>query len=226
MKDNKVAVDRLEKEKVDLTAKVKDLPEENAKLLQRLVTIDARVAELAVEQCALQQKLDHVSKILLTMPANFTHGTTAELFLHGENQFDDFSKLVGKSGIVIHTDPSLEITLPHKFKEIFKVLAAEPKYGNTLLGEINEKANAILLAHHVPKDSAYPTEGAVLHVTVTFTNPSDAPVPDGASVPAGDFVPADASVSDGASVSCDAPVPGGTTITCMLKLKNETMAPM
>ena len=203
MKDNTATNAKLELEKKTVAEKVKTLSEEKAaKLFERLVMIDARVAELAIEQLSLQQKLEHVSKILLVMPEKITPGTTAELFLHGENMFDDVSKLFGKNGIVLHTNPSLEIALPHTFDKIFEVLAAEPKYYNTLLMEINKEADAILHVCGIPKESAYSTEGAVLHVAVTFPNPSDDSVPS------------------------DAPVPGGTTITCMLKLKNETMAPM
>jgi hypothetical protein len=176
MKDNTATMAKLELERITIAEKVKDLPKEKAaKLLQRLVTIDERIAELAVEQCFLQQNLDHVSKLLLAIPAELTPGTTAELFLLGENMFDDFSKFFGQNGIVLHNDPSLEISMPQSFDEIFEVLAAEPKYDNTLLKEINKKADAILLAHHVPKESAYRTEGAVLQVTVTF--PSDVSVP-------------------------------------------------
>jgi hypothetical protein len=203
MKDNTATNAKLDLEKETVAEKVKTLSEEKAaKLFERLVTIDARVAELAIEQLSLQQKLDHVSKLLLAIPAQITPGTTAELFLYGENQFDDLSKLFGKNGIVRHDDPSLEIALPHTFDKIFEVLAAEPKYDNTLLREINKQADAILHVCDIPKESAYPTEGAVLHVAVTFPNPCDD------------------------SVSCDAPVPGGTAITCILKLKNETMAPI
>jgi hypothetical protein len=227
MKVNAEAVDKLEKERRDLAEKVKDLPEDKAtRLKQRLDTIVVRDAELAVEQCALQSKLDHVHKLLLAIPKKVTPGKTAELFLKDENQFDDLSKHFGQNGIVLHTDPSLEIALPQSFDDIFELLAAEPKYDNTLLREINKQADAILHEHHIPKKSAYPTEGAVLHVTVTFPSPSDDPVPAGDLVPSDDSVPCDDSVPDGASVSCDAPVPGGITITCMLKLKNETMAPM
>lgn len=207
--DSTKTMAKLDAEKETIAVKVKDLPEEKAaKLLPRLATISERVTELAAEQCDLQAKLDHVHKLLLAIPAKVTPGTTAELFLKDENQFDDLSKHFGQNGIVLHTDPSLEIALSHSFDEIFELLATEPKYDNTLLKDINKQADAILHVCGIPKESAYPTEGAVLHVAVTFPSPSEDPVP------AGDLVP------------CDAPVPGGTTITCMLKLKNENMAPM
>ena len=239
IKDNAAAVAKLDAEKETIAVKVKALPKEKAtNLLQRLEVIDKRNADLVAEKCVIQAKLDHVSKLLLAIPEKVTPGTTAELFLKDENQFDDLSGHFGQKGFVLHTDPSLEFALPYSFDEIFELLAAEPKYDNILLREINEKADAILLAHNVPKVSAYPTEGAVLHVTMTFPNPSDDsvsdgvpvpsddPVSDGAPVHAGALVPSDDPVSDGAPVPAGDSVPTGTTITTTLKFKNPNMAPM